>query len=812
MRKGKALNIICTLMGAWNLFSGLILGIIAVAMSIDEDDPIMLIVLGGIAVSLLAGGAALLAVPRLRKSLDEATYGPTTATATAPAETIVSRQTIAMAPQATNSPATVAPAPVPAPVNERLTPSAQADPRGDAEEVASLVNRSDDVFATLKDLVRHEQATPGRRRHLAEMLQATGLLEWDDAPRCEAGRLTRNHHFWIRLGADDLTDEEYDRLVSIEAALSVNQDLDSPTCMASDIDGACGEASGLLQRLVSQDIRPYDLAASIGTAYPDTPFDETPGEWLVRASFASAAECSVTPFRVVYDQRSNVAEGLMVVSVEVPRPRCMAIFSTQEADQVAIARGYALRLAALLAKQALSLSHKVSTVVVNCHERGSDDTILSVAFTDELLQRLMPFLTSYDMAANGFPSDEAIHVRFDERGWLQPVEAHLTLDDPRLSAGRFVYPELVDRATSAQLAAITGARKVSDLGINENAGRIAAWDELSATPWENTEEAVSRLREKLLSASDITVVEACNRTIEALVSGTEDAGNLEGLANLFIRGTSLEQAVRRANAALDDSEGPDNPEEAVRVLSEALRPIESVGAYLDDQDTVYRYFGSVAERICFELEINDRRRDVRLVPDAYYNALANISIAYDELEQYDDAMRYADEMIRIAPASIHAAMRKVRALEHQSRIYEAADLIKSVLRLASTPRDAAICHYRLAFMEWKLGREDLAVACYQRSLTWDTDMFSQAREELDDLLSSNASLHRLSDDEVSTLLANEGIPLGCTEADRRRTLAAATLCTDEGVFWAARSLVGILFGIESDDVMMGVYRSLTPAS
>ena len=220
----------------------------------------------------------------------------------------------------------------------------------------------------------------------------------------------------------------------------------------------------------------------------------------------------------------------------------------------------------------------------------------------------------------------------------------------------------------------------------------------------------------------------------------------------------------------------------------------------------------MAERICFELEINDRRRDVRLVPDAYYNALANISIAYDELEQYDDAMRYADEMIRIAPASIHAAMRKVRALEHQSRIYEAADLIKSVLRLASTPRDAAICHYRLAFMEWKLGREDLAVACYQRSLTWDTDMFSQAREELDDLLSSNASLHRLSDDEVSTLLANEGIPLGCTEADRRRTLAAATLCTDEGVFWAARSLVGILFGIESDDVMMGVYRSLTPAS
>lgn len=203
---------------------------------------------------------------------------------------------------------------------------------------------------------------------------------------------------------------------------------------------------------------------------------------------------------------------------------------------------------------------------------------------------------------------------------------------------------------------------------------------------------------------------------------------------------------------------------------------------------------------------------MRLVPDAYYNALSSLSVAYDELGEGDKALRCADEMVRIAPTSVHATMRKVRVLERQSRIFEAADLIKSILRYASTARDAAICHYRLAYMEWKLGREDLTLACYQRALSWDTDVSNSAREELDDLLKANEHLKRLPDGEVVALLEREGIPLGFDDADRQRALTSATLCTDEGIFWAARPLVGVIFGSTGDDVMMGVYRSLSSSS
>ena len=111
-------------------------------------------------------------------------------------------------------------------------------------------------------------------------------------------------------------------------------------------------------------------------------------------------------------------------------------------------------------------------------------------------------------------------------------------------------------------------------------------------------------------------------------------------------------------------------------------------------------------------------------------------------------------------------------------------------------------------MEWKLGREDLAAACYVRSLNWDTEMSSQAREELDDLLSSSPSLSRPSDEDADTLLAREGIPLGCVRSDGEHTLAAAVACIDNGALLSARPLMAAIFAMNNDDVVMGVYRSL----
>lgn len=823
---GTIVTVLCTILGVAVILVGLIFVIMGFEFAAEGEELGLVLFALTIAAIAIISGVTLIALPRMVSRGQDAmpasgpSYAPITPGQRADGPQVVSRTTIAgpdshgphisSSTEGPSSPAQATPVPQP------VTPTPAAHTSAATEEVANLITRSQDVLATLKDLVRHEAtARGGSNRHLASMLEAAGLMDWNDSPTCEAGRLTRTRHFWIRLNADELTDEEYDRLVAIEAALCVNQDLGGLASSAT-VDECYPEVvRKVFSQMSLQKIEPYDVRPALGAAYPGVAADAIPGEWAVRARIASIAECAVTPFRVVHNHRANVSEHVAVLSLEVPRPRCMAIFSSDARVQTSLARSYALRLATLLASHvikhsALADEPLITTVYVNCFERSGTEAVLSIRFDEHLVAQLTKLVSSESaLESNGFPTSDAIRATFGPDGWFQPVKPFLTFSDPTVSPSwRFTYPELVSLPTSDQLRAVTGARTVSELGINENAGRIAAWDALCTEPWETTEQIVSRLKQQLFDAQDITVSEACNRTIEQLLAGTVDATDTNELSHIFIAGTALERAVAQSEEALDESDGPADPDRAISVLSDALSPIQSLGAYLDDTDTVYRYFGSISERMRFNLDIDDHRRAVRLVPDAYYNALANLSIAYDSLGEQDKAMAAAEEMCRIAPQSIHAALRKVRVLEHQSRVYEAADLIKYILRFASTPRDAAICHYRLAFMEWKLGREDLAVACYQRSLTWDTEMGAQAREELDDLLSSDENLHPLKEEEVVALLAKEGIPLGCDESDKRRTLAAATLCTDEGVFWAARPLVGNLFGLNNDDVMMGVYRSL----
>lgn len=703
--------------------------------------------------------------------------------------------------------------PVPAPAPEPATRGdAPHETPGDAnptEEVAHLVFRSTDLFATLRDLVRHGAAAGSDKRHLAGLLEAAGIMDWPDAPACEGGRLTRNTHYWIRLNPDGLTDEQYDTLITTEAALGINQDLPALRTEELASERATEGRLELMRKMVDQAIEEHPLAdEGMRVCYHDADPATTPGEWIVRSVVCNAAECVRTPFRVVFDLRCNMADGLAVLSLEVPRPRCMALFAQDDEGRMGLARAYALRLSTLLALHAFQASDKLTRVVVNCHEHEREETLLSLDLTPALAERLRDVCQT-TLVEEAFPTDAAVRASFEGSQWFVPVEPFVSLDDPQATpAPARVFPELDPRPVSAAIAATCHAKRICDLGINENAARISAWHELRPQLGDSVSQAVSALVAARNDAHDITVAEACTRTIQALVDGDVDLDDLGAVASLFIDGSALDRAVVRANELLDDEQGTPDPEAAVKILEAALAPIDDMGAYLDDATCVYRYFGSVSERIHHNAAINEGGREIRLVPDSYFNAHCNASIAHGMLEHYDEALAHADICMRLAPTSTYATMRKVRVLEAQSRIFEAADLITEALRHAKTPRDAAICHYRLAYMEWKLGRENLAAACYQRSLTWDTEMSAQAREELDDLLSATPGLERPTEEQADALLAREGIPLGCIRSDGERTLAAAVACMDDGAFLSARPLMASLFAMNNDDVVMGVYRSL----
>lgn len=800
-------RVLLFIVGITLLVCGVLFGLVTVVMLLEEDFDVLFLL--PFTISAAAGGAYIIySLVHTKRGAGTQLRGTRQQPTIADAPSVPEQTAVPVAETPVHEHVAERPK---EPLRQPNEPEAtETNTHGPTDEIAALVARSDDLFASLRDLVRHDSArgaTPDKH-HLATMLDAAGIMAWQDAPACEGGRLSRTTHYWIRLSPDDLDATQYDTLISAEAALGVNQDLPDVRTKALD-DPATREATlQLMRTMCEQSIDQAQLTEDgLQACYRTQDSSGTTQDWLIRSTICNAAECIRTPFRVVMSLRVNIDSGLVVFDLEIPRPGCMAIFTPDPSVQIGLARAYAIRLAVLLGRHAFSASELVARVVVNCHEQGHDETLVSLDINRPMLGSLRKAAKDSSIET-GFPSDAKIRASFED-GWFVPIEPFVSLRDAEATPARSrIFPELDQRLAPEAIARTCHAKRICDLGINENAGRVSAWQSIYNQLGSTTEKAVSTLKAARDSASDITVAEACNRTMQALVNGEADLENLDRMATLFVDGSSLDKALDRAVGLLNDEEGHQDPEAALRILQTALDPIDSMGVYLDDETSVYRYFGSVSERIHHNRVIDEGGREIKLVPDAYYNAHSNASIALGMMEHHAEALEHADICLRLAPTSTHATMRKVRILESQSRIYEAADLIIAALRHAVTPRDAAICHYRLAYMEWKLGREDLAAACYVRSLHWDTEMSAPAREELDDLIDAMSADKPPTSEQAEALLAREGIPLGCVRTDEERTLAAAVACMDGGALISARPLMAALYAMTNDDVVISVYRSL----
>lgn len=682
-------------------------------------------------------------------------------------------------------------------------PHPQEHPQGGAADLSGMLAHADDALLALRDLMSHGDAQSTGA--LSQLLGHTELLSWEPPAPMGASKLRRNGRWWLTLQTDGpLSEQDCDRLVTLEAALNVNDDLSSrswPEKMTPEWRVASIFAG-------VADLQPHEGAPSVADALAG---DSDPnGEWAFRLRLADALENLPAPFRVEADFRANLAEGVAGISAVVPRPGCLSICSGSRG--VAWARGYALRLALLLARRAFAASRAVRRVVVCCHEHGDDRTLLSLNLSKGDLGRLLAAARGTALEDRGLPDDPALTFSLDGSGWFLETNPALSLDDGLLCPPERARLVELDRTpTTAAILGSCGARQTCELGIMEKAPRVGAWNEVAGELGQTTQSAVARLMALREETRDLTVAEACSRVSAALVEGTADVSDRKALASLFVDGGPLAATVREVRRLLDGKPTPEQLEQALDSLDAALSPIEQTGLYLDDGDCAYRYFNSLPERVTYNLQARrhaDGRRVV-LVPDEYYIAHVCAARILGALGRREEALAHAEELVRIAPATPDAALNKVRCLEEQSRIFEAADLLKETIRNPSTARDMAICFYRLAFMEWKLGRGDLSVACYQRAMELHADIAPQAARELSDLIETDGSgLSRLDDAEVIPALEASGIPAGPVDALRLMLRDATAACVDAGIFSVARALMGALLELTRDDALLDVYRSL----
>lgn len=680
------------------------------------------------------------------------------------------------------------------------SPAPQVAAEPGMQTVEALVQRSDDVAATLRDLVSHGQSSADYGM-LPALLARSGLMEWEGAPRFSANRLRRNRRWWMSCDVDELTEDGYDRLIALEGALNLAADL---------AEGACPDApddQGRIEALFRDLASLSPLPAPEGRTFPA---GEKDGEWAARLALSEWLENLPAPFRVVSAFQLDLDEGLACVDVAVPSPSCLALVAPDDkARQAAEARRYAWRLALLVARGAFAASSRIQRVGVNCVSHGARETLLSLLVGQGELDGLLAGAAAAD--AEPVPARNCrVDVAGDDR--MLPVDALLARSDSRLNpACRWDAVELDASDAPRAVREACGAARVSDLGINENARRVSVWNRLVSTLGSTTSDAVARLMSARDATEDPTVREACSRTCQALVDGTVDASDHQALALVFALGSPLDQAQRQALDLAGEDAGPADLERALGLLDAVLVPLAQAGAYADDPTRVCRYFNSAAERVRFNRTVADGR-DVVLVPDAYYAVHSLAARVLTQLGRAEEAQVHADELARIAPVTPDAALSRVRVLEAQERIFECVDVLVDTLGYAATAREMSICLYRLAYMEWRLGRNRLAVACYERSMRLHGEIAGQAREELDELLDSEPGLSRLDPEECARELSAAGIPLGDADGARRAMEEAAAACVDARLMGISRAYLAVALEVDRDDALLGVYRSLASVS
>lgn len=680
------------------------------------------------------------------------------------------------------------------------SPAPQVAAEPGMQTVEALVQRSDDVAATLRDLVSHGQSSADYGM-LPALLARSGLMEWEGAPRFSANRLRRNRRWWMSCDVDELTEDGYDRLIALEGALNLAADL---------AEGACPDApddQGRIEALFRDLASLSPLPAPEGRTFPA---GEKDGEWAARLALSEWLENLPAPFRVVSAFQLDLDEGLACVDVAVPSPSCLALVAPDDkARQAAEARRYAWRLALLVARGAFAASSRIQRVGVNCVSHGARETLLSLLVGQGELDGLLAGAAAAD--AEPVPARNCrVDVAGDGR--MLPVDALLARSDSRLNpACRWDAVELDASDAPRAVREACGADRVSDLGINENARRVSVWNRLVGTLGSTTSDAVARLMSARDATEDPTVREACSRTCQALVDGTVDASDHQALALVFALGSPLDQAQRQALDLAGEDAGPADLERALGLLDAVLVPLAQAGAYADDPTRVCRYFNSAAERVRFNRTVADGR-DVVLVPDAYYAAHSLAARVLTQLGRAEEAQVHADELARIAPVTPDAALSRVRVLEAQERIFECVDVLVGALGYTATAREMSICLYRLAYMEWRLGRNRLAVACYERSMRLHGEIAAQAREELDELLGSEPGLSRLDPEECARELSAAGIPLGDADGARCAMEEAAAACVDARLMGISRAYLAVALEVDRDDALLGVYRSLASVS
>ena len=649
--------------------------------------------------------------------------------------------------------------------------------------------------------------------YLARALDEAGLLAKDaEWPSVTVVRPSRSKTFYLRVNDSQVAWPDMVRVLAVESAL--NRALFAWERLVRDRDAGSDEPEATVEDCYRFN---QALASSITAQLGHEPLghasmSDVLGEWGARQAIASGIETFRLPMRLVAQFRVNLMGGdAAIVARHVPWDAFPASVWSEELERVVPATRhmreraasiYAMRVALLLAGHAFRCSRRLCHVFVAvCLDSPARHACLLWGDVSR------EALAEHDLA-DGFDPEalcRELGIRMElEDGVLHEVEQGFSLDSERFCPrSRYESVDLSPRLLPRFEAHLLGAERVRDLAINEDARRAQVAQLVARALGTSTAKNVREILELTQNDRDRTVREAGERTAEQLIEGKLADGDALAFEDEFVSGDALSRACERALDQLrrDDFRG------AVATLTDALAPLDALDAYTDADGTAWREFSSYVDRALFNRLLARPGETLRLVPDAYYNAQLLMTTALLASGRPQQALGFARRAQDLDPLNVSGTLRVVRCLETLGRRREAADELVRQLELAYEPEGIGALYYRLAFMEWRLGKLDVADACYQKAMATRSSVAGPSMVELQTMRAVSGR-EGVDPDDAEDVLERAGIPLAPTDKVVGVLVEGAQAATDAEVFPVARSFTALLGALSGDDVMHGVANSL----
>jgi len=676
------------------------------------------------------------------------------------------------------------------------------------EPVASLVELVHDIRSRETSAGADGVLPPGAfELYLARRLEDAGLLATDvGLPSLRVIVPHTSGMFYLHVDEQQVPYLVKQRVLGIEAAL--NAALLADAYLVDSGSATEEDLVGLEARIATS------IVAQVPSINDVTAMDEDNpnGEWSVRKGISSGIECARLPYRLTTDFRVNVAGGDVAFQVELASPELFGTRAVVSGVGVVpattdmrrrAATDYNLRLGVLLA----ALSFRCSPTLERAWVAGTVDTATahacyySVTLTRAKVERA---------CADGFDPVELMRscgASMNGRdGRLESVRQSFRLEDEVFCPpARYDAVELSSRLLNDRATDALGTASVSGLSVDEGKRREVLAADVSRNLTSSTEANVRMIMERTENDSDPSVRSAAERVVSMLIEGTLSDDDPVGISEAIMRGDSLSKAAAHA----DEQLARHDPDGAEQTLMPQLMRIDASRAYEDTDATEWRFFGSYVDRVIYN-RLLSTGRTILLVPATYVDALVVSAFAELARGSAEKAVAIATRAVRVAPLSVHTCLCLSQCLGGANDTEGALDAIRELLRYAHDPQTIGLSYYRLAEIEWRLGRIDVAQACYLRALRFLPQALTVIGTELQALIIHEgvSGVAEPSYERLRATLAAGGIPMAPTDEVSSVFFDAMRASMDAEIFPVAKNFMAELGSIARDDVYYGMFRSI----